>query len=327
MKVLYINPTEKLCGIYQFGYRVYKHLANSKKLELHYAEPTSFDHFVQIFETIKPAAVLYSSNGTTVPWAYDPRVVELPAVHVGVSHEPEQCMLEPGWNQFGLDYFNGPAFPYWIGHDPTLQIPEGSRCFKAGRPISRFEYTDPPEVFTVGCQCFGFPHRGHRSVVDAVNREFDEAVIRFNMPNSRWGDPDGSQARATAEACQRLVTKPGIRFEATFDFFETEEEIIAWVAKNSMNAYFYDVWPRPHGMRGVASSPDLSISARRPCLVNESAMFRHLHSSFGIFPNQGTIQQLYQHSVQTKAAEQLYEAWTPEQMIADYENMFERIID
>ncbi len=324
MNILYVNPVPKLCGIYQFGHRVYKHLAASEKWNVHFREIGSHESLVQAFEEIKPDVTLYSTNMTTVPWAYNPHFRTYPGLHIGLSHEPEQCMLH---TPYGSDYYNGSAFPYWVGFDPTLDIPrDNGRSFKATRPITRVEYTPPPERMTIGCQCFGFPGRGHRTAIEAIQREFDDCVIRFNMPPSHWGDPALGQAHHTANTCARLVNKPGIEFQASHHFFETEEEIIDWVAGNSANIYFYEQNSVPDLMRGVASSPDLSIAARRPTLVGACSMFRHLHSYVGSYPYEGSLPQLYQRAIDNKTMEYLYDLWTPETMVSEFEDIFTKLM-
>jgi len=326
MKLLFVTSTQKLCGIYQYGHRVYKHLSATDKWETHYTEVGSLQNFLEAYETVNPDIVLYSCNQTTVPAVYDFDVKQLPGKHIGVCHEPEQCMLEG----IGLDrdWFNGPAFQYWVGFDPTLNIPEDNhRCFKATRPITRTPYTPPPEIPTFGCQCFGFHHRGHRHVIQGIVNEYDRAIVRFKMPPSTFGDPHLGQARSVAQECAHIARqKPGIEFIASHEFFDSEEETIAWVAQNTANLYFYDPWAVPSHMRGVASSPDLSIAARRPAIVNVCWMFRHLHPVFGAFPRDGSLHQLLSRAQETKGAEFLYNEWTPERMRDDFARMFEAVL-
>lgn len=324
MRILVVLPTQKLCGIYQAGLKVAKHL--KPEWEVKTLECASFDMLRVEIEQYHPDVTLYATAHMVCPFVYDQDVRKLPGKHIGLSHEAEQCMLEG--TILGNDSFNSPWFDAWVAFDPTLVIPpDNKRCFQATRPLTRASYIPPPPVPTFGCQCFGFDFRGHRQAVQAVVNEYDEAVIRFNMPPSYWGDRDNDSARNIAQDCQRIADqKPGVEFRASFEFWDDEDDIIRWAGSNTANMYFYHQWDVPGSMRGIASSPDVSLSARRPCIVSGSTMMRHLHPYFGQYAGPPTIHAILEIAERTEAVKRLYDEWTPEAMRQDMKKVFEAIL-
>ena len=306
IKILYINPSNKECGIYQFGMRVYKalesYLPNYCDWELFYDEnynDVGLHH--RHIEKYQPDIILYSHHSTALPFADeymnnpDPNII-----HIGVTHEQEQVMLDnPNKNR---TWYGGSLFQNWIGHDPTLVL-NADNVHNATRPILRSEWKpvqkeDNRIVF--GNSGFGFRRKMHREIVQAIQNEFDEAVIRFNMPPSHFGDKHLVEASQIAEECRGLIRKSGIELKVTFNLLETEEEIVEWLYGNDVNIYFFGQQPVPNMMRGVSSSPDNALSTRRPLIVNQSTMMKHLNPIFGAYGVDGDIRTLLDRQARYK---------------------------
>lgn len=227
--------------MYQFGMRI----ANALNAHLHEFIDCEFQVLLayddvepvnKVIRQFNPDVILYSYGTLPLPVGhkvdkYDGRI------HIGVSHEQEQCLVGA---KVPNDWYGGVAFKYWIGHDPTIKIEGHENLFNATRPILRSEYKSPPNQNIFGTSSFGFPNKGHVRTVLAIQNEFDEAVLRFNMPPSVFIDPHCQIAKKVAEACRSVIYKPGIKLEVTHTMFETEEELVEWMYGNDYHIYDYD---------------------------------------------------------------------------------------
>lgn len=333
MRLLYINPSNHECGIHQYGLRVFNalktYLPDWCDWDLHYTE--NYDNVaqhIQILEELKPDVVLYSFNDTAMPFVkpYMEYHANHEIHHIAISHEQEQVIIDnPG--AFPSDWIGGSLFKNWIGHDPTIKI-DRPGVFNATRPILRSEWkptnkTDDRIVF--GSSGFGHRRKMHYEMVTAIQQEFDQAVIRFNMPPSHFGDKDCAESRAIANTCRSLITKPGIELRVTHDLLETEHDLVEWTYCNDVNIYFSQQWDVPHQMRGVNSSPDTALSTRRPLIVNRSSMTRHLTPYFGAYGEDGTIKQLIERQIKDRVPDLVYNEWSPSRTAGEYYKMIKKI--
>lgn len=335
LRILFINPNRPLCGIAQFGLRVYNalkaHLHEFGDYEIHYQELyADVEEYQAVVDRLQPDLILYSFNDTAIPFLHQGGrfiVKDLyPDIcHILVCHEQEQVMVDNP--NMRWDWFGSAGVDAWAGHDPTLVIPKGNNCiFSATRPVLRSEWIPEPEIPTFGSSTFGFPNKGHVRIVQAIQAEYNEAVIRFNMPPSIYGDPNLNLARSTANQC-RAILKPGIRLEVTHDMLETEEQLIGFLYGNSVNVFDYDQNEVPHSMRGVASSPDSALSTRRPLIVTNCTMFRHLYPIFGRYPLDGSIKQLIERQKESRSPQFVYNEWSGQRMAGEYHRIIRRVVN
>jgi hypothetical protein len=333
MKILYINPSNHECGIYQYGLRVYNaletYLPDWCDCEIHYAENyDNVQQHVELLDQIQPDVVLYSFNDTAMPFVkqYMQSNPNSTIHHIAISHEQEQIVIDnPG--TYPDDWIGGGLFKNWIGHDPTIIINRPD-VHNATRPVLRSEWkptikNDDRIVF--GSSGFGHRRKMHYEMLQVIQHEYDEAVIRFNMPPSHFGDKQCVEARAIADHCRSLIHKPGIELQVTYDLLETEQDLVEWMYGNDVNIYFSQQWEVPYQMRGVNSSPDTALSTRRPLIVNQSTMTRHLTPYFGAYGVDGSIKQLIEKQVRNRIPELVYNEWSPARTAGEYYKMIRKV--
>jgi hypothetical protein len=333
MKILYINPSNHECGIYQYGLRVYNalktYLPEWCDCELHYSE--NYDNVqlhIDLLAQLQPDVVLYSFNDTAMPFVkqYMLSCADTAIHHIAISHEQEQIIIDnPG--AYPIEWIGGGLFNTWVGHDPTIIITSPD-IFNATRPVLRSEWrptvkSDDRIVF--GCSGFGSRRKMHYEMLTSIQSEFDEAVIRFNMPPSHFGDKHCTEAQSIADHCRSLIEKPGIELRVTYDLLETEEDLVEWMYGNDVNIYFSQQWEVPYQMRGVNSSPDTALSTRRPLIVNQSTMTRHLTPYFGAYGTDGSIKQLIERQLRNKIPDMVYNEWHPTRTAGEYYKMIKKI--
>jgi hypothetical protein len=175
---------------------------------------------------------------------------------------------------------------------------------------------DPMRIF----QGFGFHHKGIYRIAHKIQEEFDEAIFRLHIPKSYYGDPDGHQARQRVAEVQQIITKPGIKIEASYDFL-SDEEIIKWLNDNTINCYFYDYLENS----GIASSPDYAIAARKPIAINNSRMFINLHNlTPSIEIEKNSLKQIIDNGITPLLP--IYEKYKSQNVVKDYENICDLLL-
>jgi SAM-dependent methyltransferase len=129
-----------------------------------------------------------------------------------------------------------------------------------------------PEVFTLSSFGFPTPGKGFEKLCQLVNEQFDVARVRINIPKHDRAEFSSQEAfDEIVSRCLRAITKSNIRLDIT-DKFMGEEELIAFLAESSINAFAYE-----RESEGISSCIDYALAARRPIAVNGSPMFRHVH--------------------------------------------------
>ena len=141
------------------------------------------------------------------------------------------------------------------------------------------------------------------------------------MPNSYYCDPSGIEARNRIIEINRIITKPGIKLEISTNFL-SDEEIIQWLSENTINCYFYDKLE----CSGIASSPDYAIAAKKPIAINNSAMFKNLHNlEPSIEIEKNSLKQIIENGITPLIP--IYNKYTKENVLKDYENICDKILN
>ncbi len=206
-------------------------------VSFHYQEVQSAEDIVGAINATQPVAILYNYYVSTLPMVV-PQFTHFVRGHgirqIGIIHDP-----------MDMDFvrYVETVFDEWIVHDETNPI-SSSRKFTACRPIPRTAPTPPPTRFSVGSHGFGIsPWKAFDWIVEAVQREYDEADINLNIGAAAFGDEQGKVVKHWQAVCAAKVTKPGIRLNITSRFFAEESELIQFLQGNSLNVYFVAIPP------------------------------------------------------------------------------------
>lgn len=152
---------------------------------------------------------------------------------------------------------------------PDVWIPVS----ELARPLPPFapDYTFNEDDILIGSFGFGFPDKNFEGIVRMVKREFKHAYLRLHIPYAEFGDSDGALARYEAGKCRAILDESNITLQVYHEFMPPDV-LIQWLALNDLN--FFNCTPT-HG-RGISSSIDYALSARRPIAISNSEMYRHL---------------------------------------------------
>jgi hypothetical protein len=176
-----------------------------------------------------------------------------------------------------------PYFTHYIILDPT--IAETSTIHGFGRPLNHIEVVSVnPTIPTIGMFGFATDMKYWTDLIEVVNREFDEAIIRINIPHATYV-PDWMRNNTVNEIMKvypRL--KPKVRVELT-DIYYSDTELINWCAANTINCFFY--YRDTIFTSGLAAVTDQAIIAGKPILVTKDKTFRHLQKYIQVYPEIG----------------------------------------
>lgn len=246
--MLFLNNKPAKCGVYQFGKSIGDLLQD--RPDFFYFEVDSQSEAEYYIRKYQEDLVVCNYHPAVTRWL-NADVARYFNIAITAHDAPQNW---PGVRNIHLD--------------PDFE--EYDLNFKICRPIVKFNRTMPVIPNSIGSFGFGFGHKHYEELVQIVNREFDEAVIRLHIPFSDYVDPYGNGSRFYAQRCREENKKSGIRLEITHDYM-SESELLNWLSQNSINCFIFN-----GGSAGCSSSLDWAISVRQPIAINDSVMFRHL---------------------------------------------------
>ncbi len=294
-------------------------LQSSALYDFIYKECGSLEALDKAIADFQPSLIIYNYHISTLPWLTQKivhtkykslnRYIKIP--QVGIMHEVTQQRA---------DAADAHLFDYHIAPDPTLLL-DNPIVFKTGRLIPEYNNQFPlPAITTIGSFGFATPNKGFEEIVKVVQQEFDNAVIRFNIPSADFADKDGSNAARLVEACKKLITKPGISLVATHDFLDNNG-VLDFLATNTINVFLY----QDTNNRGISSTTDYALAVGRPLAVSDSIMFRHLKNvSPAIIYGKTTLKQIIANG--TGVANNLKNEWNAANLLWDYERIVTAIL-
>ena len=211
------------------------------------------------------------------------------------------------------------AFDAYCALDPTMTTSD-RRVYAFPRPLEpRPPLPAPPSAPVPVIGTFGFATRGKgfELVVDAVNREFDKAVVRINIPSSTfahrprslWKSNDYSEV--LSDLCRKRA-KPGVDVVISHDYL-SKPDLIRWCAENTLNCFLYD-----RNMPGLSATTDQAIVSDRPLAVSANPTFRHIHPYVSPYPAQSLRESIGSSMNGVRA---MQHDWTPENFTARFEQV------
>lgn len=310
--VLFVNYKAEKCGVYQWGKNVLEAISKSQKYVFDYVEVLNLDELDSYVAKSNCEAILYNYHAQTLTFINPSMARRYNRVNIALMHEMTQAEADTMPDRF---------FQYYVMGDPTL-IENNPAVFKTGRLILPYiNTTKPPEVLTIGTFGFSVGSKGYQRLIDVVQDEFDEAIIRVHIPSNGIIDVDGSVANRQVKDCQRRIRKSGIRIQASHEFLD-RDAMLGFLAANTINAFLYDYLR----VAGIASSPDHALAVRRPMVITKSIMFRHLHSlNPSITIEDSSIKEIIRNGIQPFS--HLYDLWNEKNLRAEYENILDLTLD
>jgi len=315
--VLFVSHAERRCGIHEFGHHIAEALQASTVFRFVYVECSGRGQLLRALARHGPAAIVYNHDPRTMPWMSTALAAEVrhttkhSVPQVGIMHECPQPIA---------DAAVADTFDYHIAPDPTL-VPRNPIVFSTGRLIPTYSNTfPPPPVVTVGSLGFGGEQKRYDLVVQAVQREFDEAIVRINIAYNDVVDAQGVQAREAAARCRKIPPKEGVKVEITHDFFD-QRRMLDFLAQNTLNAFLYD-WQEGRGISAVVEN---AMAVDRPLAVSRVPMFRHVwEAAPSICADDTPLREIIRNG--TGPLRPFSARWTRRNLLREYEAILDDVL-
>jgi hypothetical protein len=309
LRGIFINPAKANCSIYESGRMIYESLILSEKYELDYLEVdenkrnilNNYDFYAFNYHCV-------TMRWFDTRWVRRLRGLKITFVLEVAPNDP--FVLCPAKD-----------FDVYCALDPSMNVAD-KRVYAFPRPleapINVMLYQDPL-VPVIGSFGFATPGKGFELVVDAVNKEFDQAIVRINIPLGTyaddicWGLHQQNYADYLTDLCKKTAKK-GVQVVVTRDYM-SKEELIAWCGQNTLNCFLYS-----RKQAGLAATTDQAISSGRPLAVSDNDTFRHITAYIKAYPFR-TLKE----SIEVSQPEvlRLQKEWTPRHFAARFEQVLQ----
>lgn len=307
VKGLFINNKRAQDSIHESGKMVFNCLKLSDKYLLDYIEvnqeenrnlPSGYEFY---FFNYHPSTMAWldTSKLKKLPGLVITMILEVlpddPFVMCPDSHFDGYCVLDPTLKSKNKKVF---AFP---------------RPLDSIIPVERYTERDTPVIGSFG---FATRGKGFQHVVEAVNREFNQAIVKINIP---FGDfvPDSEKyANYLGDLC-RGKAKKGIEVIVSHDYM-SKIQLINWCSKNTLNCFLYD-----RNLPGLAATTDQAIVSGRPLSVSQNDTFRHILSYIPAYPEISLKDSIDKSSPWVK---QMQFDWSPFNFAIKFEAMLEKLL-
>jgi len=314
-KIAFVNYIENQCGIHQYGWNLYESLKLLEpKCEVKLLNVQSFEQANQAIQKEGINYAFYNSPMHMTNSHLNAGRVDRNRTNIYVVHDTASFpQIKMGEDNF---------YQYTVMGDPTL-VPPNERYIPIKRVIWDYENKFPtPEIVTIGSFGFNSPAKGFAGLINRVQEEFDEAIIRLNIPASDIGRETPEIINKKDAILFDLVKKKGVQLKITHDFLETNE-LFDFLAQNSLNAFLYQQQDNSQ-LGGIASSLDVALSARRPMAISKCSMFRHvLKYNLPITVPEYSLKEILDRGADV--LDPIYREWSKEQVSKEFLNLFKKI--
>ena len=276
LKGLFLNTKKATCSIYESGLMAYNALVLSNLYNIDYLEIDKDSCTV----SDKYDFYVFNYHHTAMGW------LDTSKLRKRLSGLKATLVLEVSPNDpFVLCPKND--FDVYCSLDPTININD-RKVYGFPRPLETlddiisYEEKTIPVIGTFGFATVG---KGFELVVEAVNNEFEEAIVKINIPpaiyadNIFWNLHKRNYAEYLGDLCKK-VAKPNIQVIISHDYM-SKEELVNWCSQNTLNCFLYN-----RNQPGLSATTDQAISSGRPLAISNNPTFRHIHSYIKPYPYQ-----------------------------------------
>lgn len=272
---LFYNSLRGTCSIWETGRMCYEALKTSSYYNLEYSEAKKWE----------PGYDFYVVNWhhATCNWIKEDTIkacsVPTFAIVTEVCYDVTKTVTS----------LSCPGFTKYMVLDPT--VTENSSTLAFTRPLEFVDLDKQPRITRQDeLECpligsFGFATDGKEwhKIIEAVQAEYNSAVIRLNIPHATFVPNNARRIQDVKAKCQAVTRKPGIRLEIT-ERLMNPEELVKWCEENTLNIFLYSRSSSHKFVNGLCATTDQAVASRRPLLVSRDPTFRHIHKYLKPYP-------------------------------------------
>jgi hypothetical protein len=255
---LFLNHKKSQCGVYNYGIRLYNIWKKSTNIICNYKEIDNLYEYNTInFNSYK--VIFYNFHSSTMTWLNSDNISKI-NTNIGILHESSTDIFN-----YTIDASTIPR-PIFETIPLHIKTPDTNI-------LNFINYGLDLNIPIIGSFGFGFTNKGFDKIVQHVNDEYDEAIIKIVMPFAHFGDISGDIAKYVTNLCNIVNRKPSIKILIIHDFLD-DDDILYFLSKNTINLFLYDTMIG----RGISSTIDFAMSVDTPIGISDSYMFRHIYN-------------------------------------------------
>lgn len=306
VKGLFINNIKAQDSIYESGLMVFNCLKLSSLYQLDYAEINSKHRTIPLGYDF----YFFNYHPFTMDWMDTAQLKKIPGLVLTMILE-----VSPG-NPFVLcpsTHFHG-----YCVLDPTMRHKD-KRVFSFPRPLEKINELQPymeKEIPIIGTFGFATRGKGFQHVVEAVNKEFEKAIVKINIPFGDFVPDSQTYSQFLGDLCKGTAKK-GIEVIVTHDYM-SKEQLINWCSENTLNCFLYD-----RNMPGLAATTDQAIVSGRPMAVSKNDTFRHILAYLPPYPDRSLKQSV---AASVTSIKQMQKDWSQENFALKFEAMLQTLL-
>ena len=272
MTVLFLTHKEKVCGVYQYGYRLFKALEKCENIKYIYREIISCEQYEKIVQEYQYDGIIYNFHTSTMGWLNKDNI-QRRGKNIVISHE---CPCDFADILITVDASSEESGNICNIPRPLFNVDLCVLNSESENSVAR-EFIGVGQetkkiVPIIGSFGFGFANKGFDKIVQIVNEQYSRAIIKIVMPGY-FGDSNSHMAKSIGDYCRSFNKKEGIKVMIIHDFLD-DIDILKFLRSNTINLFLYDYM---HG-RGNSSVIDYALSVCRPIGISNSYMFKHIYS-------------------------------------------------
>lgn len=259
MNVLLLSQLGYQCGVSDYGDRLYNALKKSTKINFTYSDKLELDGI---------DAVLYNYHNATLPHITDSYLSDKRHIrHIALHHEGG-ILFTP---------------------DKIIEVQD------LPRPVNDYTFNQViNKLPTIGSFGFGFYNKNYYKIAELVKHQYTKAKIRVNIPFAYYGDADGSNAKSEVQKMRDVLKDTDIELEVNHDYL-SNLDLVKFLNENDINIFLFNEMAG----RGLSSSIDYALEAKKPIGISHSYMFRHLSGvSSSIFVDEVSISKIIDKGIE-----------------------------
>lgn len=272
---IFLNSKKSNCSIYESGIMCYNIMKKSD-YKLDYSEEQN----ISITHLSKYDFIIVNHHYIVNSWITDDILLRYNGISFCIVTEVmymNRCPINKKVTPL--------CFDFYIILDPSIK---DKKIF--------YGFPRPIELISNMCQyidkgypiigSFGFATQGKewREIVNIVQNEYDNALIRFNIPYAtHCGESYKNNLEKVIIECKNTIYKPNIKLEITH-IYMTQDELIAWCGQNTINCFFYTRTKKHNFQSGLCATTDQAITSGRPLLITHDPTFRHILQHIKHYP-------------------------------------------
>jgi FkbM family methyltransferase len=297
LRGLFLNTETAICSIYESGKMCFDYLVQSESYSLDYVELSSDNRDISLGYDF----YIFNYHFVQMKWLDTKYIKKIPGFKATI-------VLEMSQNS-PFDCVSKDDFDAYLVLDPTCKhflrnVYAFPRPLDVNLPpLVEFKEAEIPVIGTFG---LSFGDKGFDEVVKAVNKEFDAAIVRINVPN--FGNVDTFKSMLAG-----LDVKKEIKVELTDHYF-SKKELITWCAQNTLNVFLYN---RRIG-NGLSATTDQAIASGRPLAISTNPTFRHIHSYIKPYPYLSLKEAI---KTTIPIVKRIQEDWSSRSFVSHFENV------